>query len=99
MDQNEHVLSMDLRKVTVPIVSRSSCARSYVDDRITDSMVCAGLSQGGKDACQGDSGGPLVDSSKRLIGLVSWGNGCARPNYPGVYTRVGAVRSFIDANL
>ncbi|KFA55225.1 hypothetical protein S40293_09853 [Stachybotrys chartarum IBT 40293] len=91
--------STDLLKVTVPIVSRSNCTNNSGPDRVTDSMVCAGLSQGGKDACQGDSGGPLVDSSKRLIGLVFCGTGCALPNYPCVYTRVGAVRSFIDANL
>ncbi|KEY70811.1 hypothetical protein S7711_09829 [Stachybotrys chartarum IBT 7711] len=59
--------STDLLKVTVPIVSRSNCTNNYGPDRVTDSMMCAGLSQGGKDACQGDSGGPLVDSSKRLI--------------------------------
>jgi trypsin len=62
-------------------------------------MVCAGLNTGGKDSCQGDSGGPLVDSSKRLIGIVSWGNGCALANYAGVYARVGALRTWIDSQL
>jgi trypsin len=62
-------------------------------------MVCAGLAAGGKDSCQGDSGGPLVNSAKTLIGIVSWGEGCAAPNAPGVYARVGALRTFIDANL
>ena len=62
-------------------------------------MICAGLTQGGKDSCQGDSGGPIVDTSKVLIGLVSWGEGCAEAGKPGVYSRVGALLPFITSNL
>ncbi|KAK3203300.1 hypothetical protein GRF29_112g843675 [Pseudopithomyces chartarum] len=93
-----------LRKVSVPVVARTTCASQYksIDPsyQITTNMFCAGLTQGGKDSCQGDSGGPIVDSSKTLVGLVSWGDGCAEPNAPGVYTRVGAspVRTFITSN-
>jgi len=81
-----------LRSADVPIVSDSSCKASYpnYDSR---SMVCAGYPQGGVDACQGDSGGPLVVGDT-LIGLVSWGDGCARAGKPGVYTRVS---TYVDA--
>lgn len=51
----------------------------------------------------GDSGGPLSTTSKedgkpRLVGIVSWGYGCAKPNYPGVYARVLAAREWIREN-
>lgn len=85
-----------LYKVSVPIVSRTSCRASYGTSAITNNMICAGLTAGGKDSCQGDSGGPLVDSSKTLVGLVSWGQGCAQANYPGVYSRVGSLLTFIN---
>ncbi|KAK7191318.1 trypsin A chain (extracellular trypsin protease) [Paraphaeosphaeria sporulosa] len=93
-----------LRKVSVPVVARDTCASQYKainqSYTITTNMFCAGLAAGGKDSCQGDSGGPIVDSSKTLVGLVSWGEGCAEPNAPGVYTRVGSsvIRSFITSN-
>jgi trypsin len=89
-----------LRKVDVPIISRATCRTQYAASRISDNMICAGVSNGGKDSCQGDSGGPLYDtSSKVLLGVVSWGDGCARAGAPGVYARVGSTSSFITANL
>ncbi|RGP78819.1 trypsin [Fusarium longipes] len=89
---------VNLLKVTVPVVSRASCRASYGTSSITNNMFCAGFTQGGKDACQGDSGGPIVDTSNTVVGVVSWGEGCAQAGYPGVYARVGSLRSFIDAN-
>lgn len=85
-----------LQKVNVPVVSRTSCRASYGLNAVTYNMFCAGYSAGGQDSCQGDSGGPIVDSSKTLLGLVSWGAGCAQPNYPGVYARVAALLPFIN---
>ncbi|KAK8748296.1 hypothetical protein OTU49_016058, partial [Cherax quadricarinatus] len=88
-----------LQKVTVPIVSDSECRDDYSVKEISDSMICAGYPQGGKDSCQGDSGGPLAcdDGGYRyLAGIVSWGYGCARPNYPGVYTEVAYFSDWIQ---
>ena len=66
-------------------------------------MICAGYpGVGGKDACQGDSGGLFIcnDSGKAVLaGIVSWGNGCARPEFPGVYSRVTYVLEWIQANM
>lgn len=92
-------LPVNLQKVDVPIVSRTTCRSNYGQSAITNNMICAGLTQGGKDSCQGDSGGPIVSASRQLIGLVSWGEGCAAANKPGVYTRVSAVLSFINSNM
>jgi len=84
-----------LMKVTVPMVSDASCKSSYGSSSILAGMICAGT--GGRDSCQGDSGGPLISGST-LVGVVSWGNGCALPNYPGVYTGVGYFRNWINSN-
>lgn len=84
-----------LRGARVPIVDQRDCAEAYESfGGITDRMICAGYTEGGRDACQGDSGGPLVVDD-RLVGIVSWGYGCARPNYPGVYSRVSAARDWV----
>lgn len=98
LTENGQSLPATLRKVTVPVISRTTCRSNYGTSAITDNMFCAGVTTGGKDSCSGDSGGPIVDSSKTLLGLVSWGNGCAEAAYPGVYTRVGQYVTWINAN-
>ncbi|XP_055856091.1 trypsin beta-like [Episyrphus balteatus] len=85
-----------LREVTVQIVSQGKCKWDYNRKRIkiTENMICAGATNGGKDACQGDSGGPLV-CNKALVGAVSFGDGCGRAEYPGVYTSVAKKSKWI----
>lgn len=83
-----------LQEVKLPVVSQDECNEDYKGG-ITEYMLCAGFrSHGGKDSCQGDSGGPLTIRNK-LAGIVSWGNGCAKPNFPGVYANVWTLRSWI----
>ncbi|NUS11569.1 MAG: serine protease [Streptomyces sp.] len=94
--------SPSLRTATVDVLADSVCEKAYPGNAdgtyLRASMVCAGASSGGKDACQGDSGGPLV-ADGRLIGLVSWGTGCAEAAYPGVYTRVSAVSALVAQHM
>ncbi|XP_018572008.1 trypsin-3 isoform X2 [Anoplophora glabripennis] len=86
-----------LQVVEVPVISRTDCETAY-PLRLTDRMFCAGiLGVGGKDACQGDSGGPVVIDGL-LYGLVSWGDGCARDDAPGVYTNLQVLRDWISTN-
>jgi len=84
----------------VKVLKNSECKNDYgySSNDITDQMLCANVEGGGKDSCQNDSGGPLVTAGTgdgvtpggnyELIGVVSWGTGCALANYPGVYARV-----------
>ncbi|KAM7344007.1 trypsin zeta-like [Cochliomyia hominivorax] len=95
--------SNKLLEVAVPIISNDRCDKAYAatygPGRITPSMICAGIEgEGGKDACQGDSGGPLLVNNV-LAGIVSWGRGCALPNYPGVYSNVAYLRNWIETNV
>ncbi|GGS51839.1 MULTISPECIES: S1 family serine peptidase [Actinokineospora] len=85
-----------LRGVEVPIVDEATCQDSYGEEAISSRMLCAGLPEGGKDSCQGDSGGPLT-AHATLVGLVSWGHGCARPRFYGIYTNIAhpGIRAWI----
>ncbi|MFD9909176.1 S1 family peptidase [Streptomyces sp. NPDC059063] len=89
-----------LLKATVPFVSDADCKTAYGNDFVPGEEICAGkLAQGGVDTCQGDSGGPMFrkdDAGQYVqVGIVSWGNGCARPKFPGVYTEVSTFSADI----
>lgn len=90
-----NVNAKGLRAVSVPIIDQAQCKLWY-RNAITDGMVCAGYEAGGKDACQNDSGGPLTVDGV-LVGIVSWGVGCAQAKQPGVYARVAYYRNWIDS--
>jgi secreted trypsin-like serine protease len=89
-----------LLKATVPFVSDATCNGSsmYAGQVIAAEEICAGYAAGGIDTCQGDSGGPMFRQGASgwiQVGIVSWGDGCARPNKPGVYTQVSYFSSAI----
>lgn len=93
--------SKTLQRALVPYVDNATCnAPGSYDGAIRPNMMCAGLHAGGIDACQGDSGGPLVLRSEEhgvvLVGVVSWGIGCAHELKYGVYTRVTPYREWIS---
>ncbi|XP_036392375.1 ST14 transmembrane serine protease matriptase a [Megalops cyprinoides] len=87
-----------LQKAEVRIINSTVC-NQLMGGQITSRMVCAGVLAGGVDACQGDSGGPMSslesDGHMFLAGVVSWGDGCARRNKPGIYTKVTKYRGWI----
>jgi trypsin len=90
-------VSQKLLKVAVPLQNSTACERSYPGD-ITVNMFCAGETVGGKDSCQGDSGGAIFTAGA-LVGVVSWGDGCARPNKYGVYTKAANFTAWIQRTL
>ena len=91
-----------LYEVTVQAVDQITCNKEYsgkIDEAI---MMCAAVVGGGKDSCQGDSGGPLVrivDGEHIQAGIVSWGDGCARPSKSGVYSRVSGQINWIEQQI
>jgi len=95
-------LACKLQEVVVDIVDNEECnASDRYDGEITEDMMCA--ARDGKDSCQGDSGGPLISrgsdaSTDVLVGVVSWGYGCACSRYPGVYSRVEYFYDWIKEN-
>jgi trypsin len=99
LNSESEYLPDTLQKVRVPVVSDEECKREYRHvATVSRSMLCAGYHQGGRDSCEGDSGGPLVDEQTRnIVGVVSFGLGCARPNYPGIYTQVSFYIDWITS--
>jgi trypsin len=94
--------SNTLLKVSVPANSHQQCNKQYGGSIVEDVMFCAGNTSGGKDSCQGDSGGPIfeVRGGKPVqVGIVSFGEGCARPNRSGVYSRVSGAYDWIQTTM
>lgn len=93
-------VSMLLRQVDVPAVDDRTCSQYYNGQIQREVMFCAG--EVGKDSCQGDSGGPIIDRSQatmKQVGIVSWGEGCARSQYPGVYTRIAPFSEWMTETI
>lgn len=93
-----------LQEVEIPVQSMTECQANY-GGTVPDGQLCAGLRKGGKDSCQGDSGGPLVaadpDNQKGWVqvGIVSWGRGCARAKFFGIYTRADYYRGWVKSTI
>ncbi|XP_057605681.1 suppressor of tumorigenicity 14 protein isoform X3 [Hippopotamus amphibius kiboko] len=87
-----------LQKGEIRVINQTTCER-LLPEQVTPRMMCVGYLSGGVDACQGDSGGPLSSPEKdgRMFqaGVVSWGDGCAQRDKPGVYTRLPVFREWI----
>jgi len=92
-----------LNFVNLPYIDHGTCKSVMSSYTIFEGNLCAGDATNGKiDACQGDSGGPIVyrqGSNWVLAGLVSWGVGCAKPGYAGIYTNVAYYRDWIDGKI
>ncbi|XP_068199736.1 transmembrane protease serine 7 isoform X1 [Antennarius striatus] len=100
--EEDKVLPSVLQKAEVSLLSQTECKKRY--GPVSPRMLCAGVPSGEQDACRGDSGGPLScqapgDGRWFLIGIVSWGVGCGRPNLPGVYSRVNKFTSWIYSHI
>ncbi|KAA6184480.1 serine protease [Thiohalocapsa marina] len=97
-----------LQEATVPVVSNAEAAEEYGAGSITPNMIAAGYPGiGGTDTCQGDSGGPMVVEDPdptnlkgyRLAGVTSFGIGCARPDFVGIYARVSQFENWVLGKL
>jgi hypothetical protein len=95
--------SKTLLEAAVPAVDGKVCGAKYAGSTIGDGQICAGLEEGGRDSCQGDSGGPLMAYDRvgcpYQVGLVSWGDDCAKPGAYGVYTRVSSHIAWLEQHV
>ncbi len=95
----------ELRQVDLPFADQQACIEAYeeIDEILTDNMFCAGyVDNTEKDTCYGDSGGPLVrqvHGEFQQIGIVSWGQECASPDFPGVYTKLSNFSEWIQQTM
>jgi len=103
LSENLKTPATTLQKVDVPVVPYSTCLNQYGPIIQSQLHLCAGYREGGKDSCKGDSGGPAFTTSsdgvRTLVGLVSFGAGCARPNASGVYSRVSGAANWLQTEI
>lgn len=102
-ESSEH--SVVLKEISVPMWEHNTCSDALQSQfgptyTLPESAVCAGAE--GRDACDGDGGGPLVCENNGQwyqVGIVSFGIGCGREGVPGVYTKVGAFKSWLEKTI
>ena len=88
-------LSTVLKVVFLPVIDHEECVADYrFLYKVTDNMICTAAKESGQDACEADSGGPMVVEGKQA-GIISWGENCGVPTYPGVYTSLAKLREFV----
>lgn len=90
------VVSDQLQYAYLPKIDHAQCMEDYAFRFVvTPRQVCYGFPDGRRDTCKGDSGGPLVNEDNVVIGITSWGDGCAERDSPGVYTDVRALSDWV----
>merc|ERR1712002_315255 len=104
LDQHDINYAEKLHQVVIPLVSDKVCSsKDYYGERFAPGkQICCGYAKGGKDSCQGDSGGGLVFNKNGKWyqgGVVSWGDGCANKNKPGIYTNVPRYVNWIKETI
>ncbi|KAM9032189.1 vitamin K-dependent protein C isoform X1 [Sarcophilus harrisii] len=90
-----------LRFIKIPLASHTECSQT-MQNSVSENMLCAGILGDRRDACEGDSGGPMITEFRGtwfLVGLVSWGEGCGRPNNFGIYTKVSQYLSWMQDHI
>eukprot|EP01134_Creolimax_fragrantissima_P006380 CFRG6380T1 len=104
LSENSTTLPDELMTVGVQDVDIQKCQDVYGATLVSDKQVCTYTP--GKDSCSGDSGGPLIQrgtdgsiNSGVVVGIVSFGEGCAREGYPAVNTRVSSYTDWIKATM
>jgi trypsin len=90
--------SPDLLEVQLQVVDYDTCEAAY-RKIVDEQMMCSGVEYGGKDSCAGDSGGPVLTSDNVQVGVVSFGEGCGRAEYPSVNARVSFFRAWIERGI
>lgn len=110
LSENGYTTSAELQIVDVPYVEQNKCEEQFQaiekseSPYLDNTMFCAGYDEGKKDACQGDSGGPIfykdqITQKFVLVGVVSWGYGCARENVSGVYSNIASEVTWINQTI